>query len=217
MKTRDSRRPNAIATARLPSSARFNDSAPSSDRNPKSKSDVKKWRVRTTSGLIAHGQAPAMVSRICRASGAKSGCSVARTNVSSSESGPSRAKSATRRSSDDPSRRQHDDPRAELLDHVEPVRAEEDHPALVGEHAQQRAEQQTGVDVEAGERLVEHEQLRVVQERGRDAARAAACPSRTPSSTCSGCRAAGAAAAARGCASGASRVGMRRSRPTSIR
>ena len=50
-------------------------------------------------GSIAHGQAPAIVSRICRASGAKSGCSVARTNVSSSESGPSRSKSATRRSS----------------------------------------------------------------------------------------------------------------------
>ncbi len=51
MKTRTRRPPSASATARLPSIARFKASAPSSDRKPKSKSDAKKCRVSTASGL----------------------------------------------------------------------------------------------------------------------------------------------------------------------
>ena len=64
----------------------------------------------------------------------------------------------------EPAARQDDGARADLLDHVEAMRAEQDHAALGRKHAQQRTKQQAGVDVEARERLVEHEELGVVQE-----------------------------------------------------
>src|SRR5687768_11101229 len=50
MNTRTRSRPPAIARARPPSRSRFSESAPSSDRTPKSKSEVKKWRISTTAG-----------------------------------------------------------------------------------------------------------------------------------------------------------------------
>ena len=67
----------------------------------------------------------------------------------------------------DPSLRQDHDAGAELLDHVEAVGAEEHHAVASNEHAEQRSKEQASGDVEPGERLVEHEQIGVVDQRGR--------------------------------------------------
>ena len=70
---------------------------------------------------------------------------------------------------DDAAVRQDHDPRTQLLDDVEAVRAEKDHAAAGREHAEQRPEEQPGGDVEAGERLVQHQQIGVVhQGRGQE-------------------------------------------------
>ena len=47
------------------------------------------------------------------------------------------------------------------------MRAEENHPAFGGQQAEQAAKQQSCGHVEARERLVEHQQIRVVKESGR--------------------------------------------------
>ena len=60
------------------------------DRNPKSKSDAKKCRVSTISGRSRTGQAPAIVSTICLARGANSGCSGRPHERLLQRSGPSR-------------------------------------------------------------------------------------------------------------------------------
>ena len=108
--------------------------------------------------------------RMSRATGEKSCWSVTRWNSVSSDVAKSRLARAadTTCSATNLSLRQDHRARADLLDHVEAMRAEEDHPALRGEHRDERAEEQARVDVEAGERLVEHEQVGVVQQRRRE-------------------------------------------------
>ena len=47
------------------------------------------------------------------------------------------------------------------------MRAEENHPALAREQVEQRAKEQPGADVQARKRLVQHQQVGVVQQGGR--------------------------------------------------
>src|SRR5207237_986762 len=61
-----------------------------------------------------------------------------------------------------------DDPLTDPLDHVEQVRAVDDGLALAREGRDQGLEAERGVGVEAVERLVEEDGLRVVEERGGD-------------------------------------------------
>ena len=63
---------------------------------------------------------------------------------------------------------QDDDARADLLDHFEDVRAEDDHLALGGERADERLQDARGADVEAGKGLVEDDDARIVEDRGGD-------------------------------------------------
>ena len=165
----------------------------------------------------SEGHDAAMVSMISRATGVKSGCCVTRTKVSSSDRRPATPSAAISLLRDQPPFRQDHDPRAQLLDHVEAVRAEENHPAVGGEQREQRAEQQAGVDVEAGERLVEHEQIRIVhQRRGEQHALPHALRVRRHRAVAAVVQLEQRAAAPRSSPSSARR-GMSRSRPTSIR
>ena len=60
---------------------------------------------------------------------------------------------------------QDDHARADALDGFEFMGAEEDHLAAAGEFLHQAAQDQRGGNVEAGERLVEQEQIGIVQQR----------------------------------------------------
>ena len=53
-----------------------------------------------------------------------------------------------------------------LLDDFQDVRTIEDHPAFGGQGVNQAPQHQRGRDIETGIRLVEHEDLRIVQQRG---------------------------------------------------
>ena len=63
---------------------------------------------------------------------------------------------------------QDDDRRADLLDHLEDVRAVEDDLPAGGERANELLQYEGGADVESGRRLVEQDDVRVVQQPGRD-------------------------------------------------
>ena len=54
--------------------------------------------------------------------------------------------------------------RADLLHHLQHVRAVEDHFAFVGQRPQQAAQHQGGVDVQSGKWFVQNQQVGVVQE-----------------------------------------------------
>ena len=95
----------------------------------------------TVERLVADspGHAALIVSRMSRATGVKSACWVTRTKRSSSGSADGRMHVGQTTLGDEAARRQNDDARAEFLDHVEPVRAEENHPAFGGEERQSSA------------------------------------------------------------------------------
>ena len=57
---------------------------------------------------------------------------------------------------------------ADLLDHLEDVRAVDDDPPLCRETPHEAAEDERASDVESGTRLVEHDHCRIVEERRRD-------------------------------------------------
>src|SRR5687767_262509 len=128
MNTRVSSSPPAIASERPPRSTRFNDSAPSSDRKPKSNSEVKKWCVSTTAGRSRTGSA--LRNRVQDLPGERCEVGLVRRAHEGLLEGLGSIPLEVRHPSleDDSSGRQHDHARAQLLDHVEPVRAEEDHP-----------------------------------------------------------------------------------------
>ena len=66
---------------------------------------------------------------------------------------------------DDSAAVQDDDVRAETLDGLQLMRAEEHDLATLGELLNETAEHQRRADVEAGKGLIEEDELRVVQER----------------------------------------------------
>ncbi len=62
---------------------------------------------------------------------------------------------------------QNHDARTNLFDHVQAMRAEQDHAAVGHEPPEQRPEQEGGVHIQSGKRLVEHQEIRIVKEGGR--------------------------------------------------
>ena len=202
----------------MPSSARFNDSRAGVRQKPEveQRREEMARRARPSRTCRARSGLPAMVSRICRRQRRKSGLRVPRTNVSSSESGPSRANRrraapATMRPDDSTTTREQSfstmSKRCVLKRIIRPSSASmrssvrNSRPALTS-----RPENGSSSTSRSG-----------CGAAPRRAARAAACLSRTPSSTCSGCRAAGTAAAARDTRFWSAARCMSRSRPTSVR
>ena len=100
---------------------------------------------------------------MARATGAKSGCSRRMNEDVLQRTAPLREVRETFLG-DDSTSRQDDDARAESFDHVEAMGTEEDHLPFRRQHPKQGAKEQPRVHVKAGERLVEHEQLRIVEQ-----------------------------------------------------
>ena len=65
---------------------------------------------------------------------------------------------------DDAAVLENDDARADLLDDFEHVRAEDHHLAFVGKRADEGLQHARGADVESGERLVQNDDARIVED-----------------------------------------------------
>ena len=139
-----------------------------------SKKRARKARVERPN-LFAFGARSGGMARGCTASSScaampsTSSCTASCENTSSSDGSAISARSSRRRIvGDDPPGAEDDDARAELLDGLELVRAVKDDPAIGGERPDDGAQDERRADVEAGHRLVENDQLRVVQESRRE-------------------------------------------------
>src|SRR5262245_21366050 len=113
-------------TPAAPSSIRLNDSAPTSDRKPKSNIALKKWRVSTRQGWSGTSRSADRVEDLPRERPVV--LLLRHSDECLLERSRSRPFEGVHTAFDGhATRRQDDDARAQLLDHVEAVRAEEDH------------------------------------------------------------------------------------------
>jgi hypothetical protein len=81
---------------------------------------------------------------------------------------------------DEPTAPDDDDAVGDQLHLTHQVTGDQHGAALVGEAAQQRTDPSDPVEVEAVDRFVEEQDLRVAQQRGGDSRAAAACPGSSP-------------------------------------